>query len=261
MPYEFITYWTKAGVATLTMNRPKEMNSLNLEIIAEMCAAVDEAAADEEVRVLVLTGAGNAFSAGDDIKIMGLAAKMTPDQIAETIDTQGYPALLRKLMTLPKPVIAAVNGVCYGAGGELALACDYTIAAQEAFFGQLYVNLGLMGNTWLLPRQVGVKKALELIWSGRIISAEEALGLGIADRVVPATELPEAVAQYAGRLAKGPTLAYGKAKLAVRQGMELGLDEGLKLMTALQAPLMKSADHAEGVKAFMEKRKPVYTGK
>lgn len=261
MPYEFMTYQVEGGVATITMNRPKEMNSLNLEIIAEMCAAVDAAGADEAVRVLVITGAGKAFSAGDDIKIMGMAARMTPDEIAGTIDTKGYPALLRKLMALPKPVIAAVNGACYGAGGELALACDCTIAAQEATFGQLYVNLGLMGNTWLLPRQVGVKKALELIWSGRVIGAEEALSLGIADQVVPGAELAEAVAKYAGRLAKGPTLAYGKAKLAVRRGMELDLDEGLKLMTALQAPLMKSADHAEGVRAFMEKRRPVYTGK
>lgn len=260
MAYEFLQYELESGIATLRLNRPKEKNSLNLELVAELCAAVDVCAADRQARVVVLTGAGSAFSAGDDIKIMGMAARMTPDEIAETIDRKGYPALIRKLRGLPKPVIAAVNGLCYGAGGELALACDYTIASQEATFGQLYINLGLMGNTWLLPRRVSAKKALDLIWSGRILSADEALALGIADQVVPAEKLEEATGKLAGRLAKGPTLAYGLAKQAVYRGMELGLDAGLTEMTALQARLMKSADHAEGVKAFLEKRKPVYKG-
>lgn len=261
MSYELIELSQATGIATITLNRPKEMNSLNLEIIAEICQALDYCAKEEEIRAVVLTGAGKAFSAGDDIKIMAMAAKMQPEEIAATINEKGYPAVIRAIRALPKPVIAAVNGVCYGAAGELALACDYTIAAEEASFGQLYINLGLMGNTWLLPRQVGAKKALNLIWSGRLINAEEALSLGIADKVVPGEELQSAVTKFAGKLAQGPTLAYGLAKTALYQGLDLDLDEGLALMTQLQAQLMKSQDHQEGVAAFMEKRKPSYKGK
>lgn len=261
MSYQLIELKQETGIATITLNRPKEMNSLNLEIIAELCQAIEFCAQDETLRVVVLTGAGKAFSAGDDIKIMAMARAMKPEEIAAAINEKGYPALIRAIRNLPKPVIAAVNGVCYGAAGELALACDYTIASDQASFGQLYINLGLMGNSWLLPRQVGAKKALELIWSGRMIKAEEALELGIADKVVPGEELEAAVGKFAAKLAQGPTLAYGLAKTALYQGLDLGLEEGLSLMTKLQARLMKSADHQEGVAAFMEKRRPSYIGK
>lgn len=261
MSYQLIELKQETGIATITLNRPKEMNSLNLEIIAELCRAIEFCAQDETLRVVVLTGAGKAFSAGDDIKIMAMARAMKPEEIAAAINEKGYPALIRAIRNLPKPVIAAVNGLCYGAAGELALACDYTIASDQASFGQLYINLGLMGNSWLLPRQVGAKKALELIWSGRVIKAAEALELGIADKVVPGEELAGEVGKLAAKLAQGPTLAYGLAKAALYQGLDLDLEEGLSLMTKLQAQLMKSADHQEGVAAFMEKRRPSYTGK
>lgn len=260
MSYEYILFDIQNQIATITLNRPEQLNSLNLEIIDEMTQALEECEKRQDVRVVVLTGAGPAFSAGDDIKIMSMASQMTAGQIAEFIEKQAYIRVVKQLMGLPKPVIACVNGICFGAGGEIAMACDYLIASNKASFGQLYVNVGLIGNTYLLPRVVGAKKALELIWSGKVLSAEEAYQLGMVNSVVGAANLVENTYKLARSFAKGPTLALGLAKQAVYQGLSLDLNLGLHLMCRCQGDLMKSADHREGVKAFIEKRKPDFVG-
>lgn len=260
MKYEQLLFEIQNQVATITLNRSQQLNSLNIEIVEEMAAALEECAKRQDVRVVVVTGSGPAFSAGDDIKIMEAASEMTASQIAEFIEIKAYIRVVKQLLDLPKPVIACVNGACYGAGSEIALACDYIIASNKASFGQLYVNVGLIGNTYLLPRTVGAKKALELIWSGKVISAEEAYQLGMVNKVVVAANLLENTYELARSLAQGPTLALGLAKKAVYQGLCLDLDQGLGLMCRFQGELMKTGDHREGVRAFIEKRKPQFTG-
>jgi len=260
MDYQYILFHSDKGIATITMNRPNEMNCINLEMVQEISQAVDECEKNDQVRAVVVTGARNMFSAGDDIKMMELAGKMSEQEVAETIENKAYPVVIKRFMALPKPVIANVNGICFGAGGEIALACDYIIASDQASFGQLYINLGLIGNTYLLPKAVGARKALELIWTGKIINAEEALRIGMINKVVPAAALEEETAKLAGRMAKGPTLAYGHVKKALYGSLNMGADAAIRLMAASQGKLMKTKDHVEGVHAFMERRKPAFIG-
>lgn len=260
MKYKYILFDVEQGVATISLNRPESMNSLNLEIIEEISDAVDVCSQEQNIRVVILTGIGKVFSAGDDIKIMALSKNKTKEEISEIIEQHGYPIIIKKIMALKKPVIAKVNGICYGAGGELALACDYIIASKEASFGQMYINVGLIGNTYLLPKHVGVKKALELIWTGKVISADEALEIGMINKVSTVDMIDVETKKMAVKLSKGPTLAYGLAKESVYEGMNADLDKGLKLMTKAQGVLMKTNDHKEGVAAFMEKRKAEYKG-
>ncbi len=247
-------------IATITLNRPQQLNSLNLEMIQKMGDAIDICGSRQEVRVVVLTGAGEAFSTGDDFQITSMDGEMSALEIADIIEQRGYPSFIRRVMSLPKPVIASVNGMCLGAGGEIALACDYIIASNKATFGQSFVNVGLLGNTYLLPRLIGSKKALELIWSGSIIGAEEAYQLGLVNSVVVADALVECTYKTARTFAKGPTKALGMAKKAVYEGLNMGLEQGLRVMCRMQGELMKSKDYQEGVVAFIEKRKPHFTG-
>lgn len=260
MDYKYILFDEEQGIATISLNRPKAMNSLNLEIIEEISNAIELCSQEKRIRVVIITGEGKAFSAGDDIKIMELAKEKTKEEIAEIIEKHGYPMVIKKIMALKKPVIAKINGICYGAGGELALACDYIIASKEASFGQLYINLGLIGNTYLLPKHVGVKKALELLWTGEVISADEAMNLGMINKVSTFDKIDDDTKKLALKLSKGPTLAYGLAKESLYEGLHLDLEQGLKLMTKSQGILMKSQDHKEGAAAFMERRKAKYIG-
>jgi len=261
MQFECITLDITKDIATITLNRPLQMNSLDLDTVQECVNAIDICAGREEVRVVVLTGAGEAFSSGVDIKSLRVATGMSAREIAEAIEERGYPLIIEKLMALPKPVIASVNGICLGAGTEIALACDYVIASNKASFGQLFVNLGLIGNTYLLPRVVGLKRALELIWSGKLISAEEAYQMGMVNQVVLADTLIECTYKVARTLAKGPTMAMGMAKKAVYEALNMDLTQGIHAMCMMQGEFMKSQDHREGVAAFLEKRKPHFTGK
>ena len=260
MEYQYILFQVDRGIATITLNRPKEMNCINFEMVEEIAAAVDCCEKDEQIRAVVVTGASQMFSAGDDIKMMELAKTLSATEVAQTIDDKAYPVVIKRFMAIPKPVIACVNGICFGAGGELALACDYVIASDQASFGQLYINLALIGNTYLLPKAVGVRKALELIWTGKIINAAEALRLGMINKVVPAASLEEETAKLAGRMAQGPTLAYGYAKKVLHGSLNMEAEEAFKLMTEAQGKLMKTNDHQEGVQAFTQRRKPAFTG-
>lgn len=260
MEYQNILFQVDQGIATITLNRPNAMNSMNFEMVEEMLQAIDECADNKEIRVVVVTGSGKIFCAGDDIKILSLVGDKSEEEISQTILQKAYPEFIKRIMDLPKPVIACVNGLCYGAAADMVLACDYVIAAEQATFGHLYINLGLIGNTYLLPRNVGLKKALELIWTGRIFDAKEACQIGMINAAVPVEALQDETNKIARKLANGPTLAYGLAKRAMYKSLSLDLDEGLELMVSAQSRLFKTKDHQEGVKAFIEKRKAIFIG-
>ena len=260
MEFKYILFEVEQGVCTITLNRPDQMNSISPEVIKDLVEAIDLCADRNDIRAVILTGSGRAFSAGDDIKVMETMEGHTAAEIADIIENQGYPILMKKMIALPKPVLACVNGMCFGAAGEIALACDYIIASDKASFGQLYIKVATMGNTYLLPKTVGVRKALELLWTGRIISVEEALRLGIVNEVVEAEALTEKVRDMALRLASGPTVAIGLAKKTVYESLNMELEPALRLMCEIQGELAKTKDNKEGYTAFVEKRKPNFTG-
>ena len=260
MEFKYILFEVDQGVCTITLNRPDQMNSINPEVIKDLVEAIDICASRKDIKAIILTGAGKAFSAGDDIKVMETMEGYSASEIADIIETQGYPIFVKRMINLQKPIIACVNGLCYGAAGEIVLACDYIIASNKASFGQLYIKVATMGNTYLLPRAVGVRKALDLLWTGRIISVEEALQLGIVNEVVEAEALNEKVRAMALKLANGPTVAIGLAKKAVYESINMDLESGLRLMCEIQGELAKTKDNKEGYTAFVEKRKPNFTG-
>lgn len=257
--YETLLVERRERVAIITINRPEKRNALNIKTREEGAAALEELSADEAVRVLVFTGAGDkAFVAGADIA----------EFAGRTAITQREVMLGRSLFTaidsFPKPVIAMVNGYCLGGGCELALACDLRIASDKASFGQPEINLGIIpggGGTQRLTRLVGEGKAMELILTGDIIDAQTAYNLGLVNMVVPAADLEAKTMQLANRIAEKSPIALRMAKEAVKLASRSNLDEGLRREVDLFALCFSSADKDEGVSAFLEKRKPDFKGK
>jgi enoyl-CoA hydratase len=260
MPYEHIALRAEGGLAWLTIQRPKALNALNEALLAELDAALDALAADETVGVLAITGAGDkAFVAGADIagiaKLRGLGGR--------DFARRGQ-ALFDKVENFPVPVIAAVNGYALGGGCELAIACHLRVASEKAVFGLPEVTLGIIpgyGGTQRLPRLLGKGRALDLILTGRMVKAEEALSLGLANRVVPEDELEAAVTKLAGTLTERGPLALRAALEAVRGGLESSQAEGLRLEAQLFGLLCNSEDMQEGTQAFLEKRKAEFKGR
>ncbi len=260
MLYETITYEAKDGVATLTLNRPDAFNSLNDAMAEELQDALKQVAADDGTRALVITGAGKAFCAGQDLKSFSDAGERT---VAEHLERTWNP-IVRAIHGLEKPVVAALNGVAAGAGCSLALACDLRIASEKASLIVVFSKVGLVpdsGATWTLPRLVGPGKALELAYLADPVDAATAERLGLVNRVVaPDALMPETEA-LARRLADGPTLAYGLTKRAVNRGATLTFDEALEYEALLQDVAGDSADFREGVTAFIEKRPARFQGR
>ncbi len=245
--------------AILKVNRPRALNALNPETIRELSEALDEILNHKEIRGVILTGEGEkAFIAGADISRM---PDMSPQE-AERFAEEGQKLTL-KMEEYPLPIIAAVNGYALGGGTELALACDFIYASPKAVFGQPEVNLGIIpgfGGTQRLARVVGVNQAMEIILTGRHIPAEEAYRIGLVNKLVEGDLIEEAkktISEIAGR---GP-LAVMYAKKAVRRGLELAIEAGLELERSLFGLVFASEDRIEGVKAFLEKRKPEFKGK
>lgn len=247
-----------SGVVTVTLNRPEALNSLSLEVEEALQEAIPRLGEDEACRVVVITGSGRAFSAGGDVKAMvpGGAWNMTPKDCEERL--RSLHAVAIALHALPKPTISMVNGVAAGAGCNLAMACDVRVASDSAKFGLAFRNVGLaddMGGAWLLPRLVGMGKALELFYTGEIIDAVEAHRIGLVNRVVPAESLADETYKLANFLAQGPRKALALLKEEVYSGMGWSFQELLDFEAERQSLLMAEHDHKEGVAAFLEKRK------
>jgi 2-(1,2-epoxy-1,2-dihydrophenyl)acetyl-CoA isomerase len=256
--YETIRVEVADGVATITLNRPESLNALNVAMRHELLAALKATGRDETVRAVVLTGEGRGFCSGADLR--GGSAER---EFRRVVTTE-YNPLIRALRDLPKPVIAAVNGVAAGAGVSLALACDLIWAAEEARFIQAFVKIGLVpdsGSTRTLVRALGRHRAAQLIFTGEPLSATEAHAAGLVTAVVPQADLGAVVASVAAGLATGPTRAIGYAKRLINHAEDASLDASLATEAGLQELAGRTDDHAEGVAAFGEKREPRFVGR
>jgi 2-(1,2-epoxy-1,2-dihydrophenyl)acetyl-CoA isomerase len=257
---------TREGVHTITLNNPERLNALSHQMLQELIEAFRGAERDDEVKAVVLTGAGRAFSSGADLRDFheetdALGQKRMGD-VSDELRSLVNPLVLR-LRSLEKPVLAAVNGVAAGAGMSLALAADIRYAAESASFLQAFVRIGLVpdgGSFYFLPRLVGPAKAVELAWTGDAVSATVALELGLVNRVLPDTQLLAATQELAARLAQGPLKTLGLIKRGMHQAHELGLERVLEMETYYQQVASQGADFYEGVAAFKEKRPAKFSG-
>jgi enoyl-CoA hydratase len=260
MGYETIRYELADGVATITLNRPDVHNAMNERMREELTACFGELSASDDARVIVVTGAGErAFSAGADIR--EFVAPQVPTRFRESRKRVDFRSVMDRC---PQPIIAAIRGYAFGGGLELALACDLRIAGEDARLGLTEIDLAIIpggGGTQRLPRLVGRGRALEMILSGARIDAREALRIGLVERVVPAAEVLASALELAKTLAAKAPVALRYAKEAVVKGLELPLADGLRLEHDLATLLRTTEDRIEGAKAFLEKRKPRFTGK
>ena len=263
MAFETILYEQDGGVLTITLNRPERLNAATDTLLQELESAWKQAVRDDSARAIILTGAGRGFCAGQD-----LASVQEREHTGTGVS---YGAHLRhtwnrviyRMTSLPKPIICAVNGVAAGAGMSLVLASDLRIASENANFLQAFVNIGLIpdsGSTWTLPRIIGPTRAMEMMLTGRKVPAQEALEWGMINQVVPADQLMEEARALAESLAAAPTRAIGLIKRAVDAAATRSLAEALEVEADLQEIAGRTADHKEGVAAFLEKRKATFTG-
>ena len=262
MSYQHILYETSQGVATITLNRPDVLNSFNRAMAAELRQALAQAGADPEVRALLLNGAGRAFCAGQDLAEAMPKEGPAPD--LGDIVARGYNPIVRLIRQLDKPVVCAVNGVAAGAGANLAFACDFVLASSTAAFIQSFSKIGLVpdtGGTFFLPRLIGMARATALMMLADKVTAEDAVAMGLILRAVDAPALLEEATALARQLATQPTRGLGLIKRALNASATNGLDEQLALEAQLQAEAGSTADYREGVKAFLEKRPPVFIGR
>ncbi len=261
MEYQFIKYEKDGPMALITINRPEVRNALTQAVMEEMSSAIDQAESDDDVRVLVFTGAGEkAFVAGADLNESQYRTMMTELSPFSRARREVY----IKLEHLTKPSIAAVNGYALGGGCELALACTFRIASENAKFGQTEINVGIipgLGGTQRLTRLVGKAKAMELVMTGDIIKADEALRIGLVNKVVPAEDLMNSAKEMADKLASKAPVALRCAKDAIDYGSEMPLELALQFENRLYAIINGTQDKKEGMTAFLEKRAPKWQGR
>jgi enoyl-CoA hydratase/carnithine racemase len=251
------------GVATVTLNRPDKLNPLTFESYADLRDLVLQLPQRDDVRVLVVRGAGKAFCAGGDVnEIIGELIKMRPPELVGFTKMTGD--LIRAMREVPVPIIAGIQGIAAGAGAVIALACDLRVCAQSARFAFLFTKVGLsggdMGAAYLLPRVVGAGRATQLLMLGDTIDADTADRYGLVSELVPDAELDDAVGRLARRLADGPALAYAQTKSLITRELDMSLAAATELDAMTQALLMTTEDHAEFHRAFNEKRPPNWTG-
>ncbi len=256
--YQTIRVEVAGGVATITLNRPESLNSINADMRRELMSALKAIGRDDAVRAVLLTGKGRGFCSGADLR------GGSGERDFRRVVTAEYNPLVKAIRNLPKPVLAAVNGVAAGAGVSLALACDLVYAAEEARFIQAFVKIGLVpdtGSTRTLVRALGRHRAAALIFSGEPLSATAAHEAGLVNQVVPAAELPSTAQAAAAALAAAPTRAIALAKRLINRAEDDSLDDSLALEADLQELAGRTDDHAEGLAAFAEKREPRFVGR
>jgi 2-(1,2-epoxy-1,2-dihydrophenyl)acetyl-CoA isomerase len=252
------------GVATITLNRPDAMNSLDVATKVALLETVRAVAEDPAARCVVLTGSGRAFCVGQDLKEhVEILRSESSDALFRTVD-EHYNPIVTTLATMPKPVVAAINGVAAGAGASLAFACDLRIMADSAGFNLAFANVALScdtGASYHLQRLVGRARAIELLYFPRTLSAEDALEIGLATQVVAAEDLPDTVHEVAARLAAGPTVALGAMRQSVAYAAGHSFEEALEVESAMMQKTGATTDHEAAVAAFLAKEKPVFEGR
>ncbi len=261
MKYQTITLQRDQGIAMLTLNRPEKLNAICPELVIDVLDAIDEIGKDDEIRAVLLKGAGRAFCAGGDVSSL-LSSTDNPVELMES-SRQGA-KIISAMRSMPKPWIAAVNGPAIGAGCNLALGCDIIIAGENASFSQAFMNLGLhpdTGGVYLLTRLVGTARACELIFTGKTIDAIEAERIGLINKVVPTDQLEATAKNMAIRLANGPSKAIGLAKASIYQGVTMDMTSVLEAEIRAASLSIATEDAKEGIKAILEKRKPEFKGK
>jgi len=265
MNFECIIYEKKDGIATITFNRPDRLNALGGTMTQELAMALEDANADDEVRVLVITGAGKGFCAGADLTTLGGTSKqVSKGLVTRSPSAGGIRSYTLQLQNFEKPIIAAVNGAAVGAGLSIALACDIRIASDKARFSQIFIRRGLVpdsGSTYFLPRIAGMERACEMVFTGDILDAEQAKEFCLVSRVVPHDELMNEVLKLAGKIAAGPPTAMKLAKRALYRGATNDLTSALEFEGYMQGVCFGTEDFKEGISAFLEKREPEFKGR
>ena len=261
---EPVRYDLNDGVATITLNRPDSMNGLDIATKEALLGAVREAALDTSVRCVVLTGSGRAFCVGQDLKEhISVLQSSDAESLFRTVE-EHYNPIVTALATMPKPVIAAVNGVAAGAGASLAFACDFRILTESAGFNLAFAGVALScdtGSSWTLPRIVGRAKAIELLYFPRTIDSAESLALGLATKVVDTDQLEGEVASLAGRLASGPTAAFGSIRRSVEYSAGHDLVDSLAFEGLMMTLTGSTEDHRNAVSSFVNKEEPTFVGR
>jgi len=266
MEFNDILYTKENGIATITLNRPESLNALSGGMQREWISAIEDAAVDDDVRVLIVTATGRAFCAGGNPKAIDQSRRQeaSPDSATTDVVGKGVHEMARAVARLEKPYIAAINGAAVGGGMDFASMCDIRIASDQAKFSMAFVRMGnipLTGGCYFLPRIVGVANACALIWTGRRINAQEALAMGYVSRVVPHDELLSTTKELATQLAKGPSVAIMMAKRLIYRSLEGDLDKALDDHDLAARIVGSTEDAKEGPRAWVEKREPIFKGR
>ena len=261
--YQTILYQESENIATITLDRPEVLNAINETMGRELLEALNAANRNDQVRCVIITGNGRAFSAGEDIQdLRGQYERGENPRLGQRL-LYKYNPIIRRIRQTPKPIIAAMNGVAAGAGAGIAYSCDIRIASEQAKFIQAFIRIGLApdsGTSYFLPRLIGYAKALELSLTGEELTSKDAERLGLIAKTVPADQLMPTARDLAAKLAHGPTKALGLTKRALNKSIAADLETTLQYESYLQEIAGMTSDHIEAVKAFFEKRKPVFKG-